>query len=168
MKSVRAKKQVAAAKKHPRRRSVAPPHFFLLPQSSLGGTSNHAQCTVAKEVLDLILEAVESIDFVNAAIKTEIHVEPDGFHVRLDIFDRETGDPGVLDLRWDLPPFFASREQALDWIYARVREAWVHELNEALFVDGTRRRDLHNARGQTITPPEETILSNLSCLFGIL
>jgi len=98
---------------------------------------------------------VRDITFVHAAIATRIVVEPDGFHVHLDCAHRDTGVESTLDLRWDLPPLLLSREHALDWIYACIREAWVHELNEALFVDGARRRDLHNERGQTILPPDK-------------
>lgn len=81
--------------------------------------------------------------------------------MHLDVSERETGKPVTLDLRWDLPPFLISRDHALDWIYDCVREAWVHELNEALFVDDVRRRDLHNSRGQTIRPPDEAARSEL-------
>jgi hypothetical protein len=149
-------KQLAARKKkRTRRRPVTPPHVILLPLPPPGGTSERLQHTAAQEAADLVLQAVRSIDFVHAAIKTELLVEPDGFHVRLDVANRETGEPVTLDLRWNLPPFLISREHAIDWIYACVREAWVHELNEALFVDGARRRDLHNGSGQTIPPPDE-------------
>ena len=150
------KKQPSARRKKPTgRRLVAPPHVILLPLPPSGGTSRRLQRTAAEEIADLIIQAVRSVDFFHPAIKTELLVEPDGFHVHLDVLDRETGDPVTIDLRWDLPPFLTSREHALDWIYACVREAWVHELNEALFVDGVRRRDLHNGRGQTIPPPDE-------------
>ncbi len=115
----------------------------------------------AKIAHDLLVAATRDVDFVYPAVPTRLVIEPDGFHVQLDIFDRDTGTPVTIDLRDDLPTFLISREHALDWIYARVRDAWVHELNEALFVDGTRRRELHNARGQTIPPPDEAARSEL-------
>jgi hypothetical protein len=124
----------------------------LLPE----GASRRSRLTPAeKSARDLIVQAARDITFIHAAIRTELAVEPDGFHVKIDTVHRETGGEVTIDLRWDLPPFLLSRESALDWIYACVRDAWVHELNEALFVDGRRRRELHNDRGQTIPPPDE-------------
>lgn len=106
--------------------------------------------------LALVADAARSIDFVHAAIPTRLVVEADGLHVQIETVHRDSGEAVTIDLRSDVPTCLPSREFALDWIYSCVREAWVHELNEALFVDGARRRDLHNHRGQTIPPPEET------------
>lgn len=63
---------------------------------------------------------------------------------------------------WQLPVALMSREHALDWIYAYVREVWVHELNEWLCVDGKRRHDLHDADGHALEPPGER--TNLAVL----
>lgn len=120
----------------------------------------------SKAARDLIVRAIGDISFVNSAIRTEIHVEPDGFHVRVDTYDRDSGEPVTADLRDDIPPFLLSRDHAIDWIYGRVRNAWVHELNEAMFVDGTRRRDLHDADGRTIAPPDEIVQGELDALRG--
>lgn len=145
--------------KRARQEPVPPPHAVLLPE----GTARRPRPTPAeKAARELIVQAVRDITFVHAAISTELVIEPDGFHVSLVIFDRETGEPCAIDLRWDLPPFLLSHEHAIDWIYTCVREAWVHELNEALFVDGIRRRNLHNDRGQTILPPDEVASSDLN------
>ena len=111
----------------------------------------------AQWTMNLALQAAESIDFVHAAIKTKVAIEPDGLHVHLDTPERDTGELITIDLRWDLPPFLASHEHAVDWIYTNVRDAWVHELNEALFVQGARRQDLHNEEGRTILPPDEDL-----------
>lgn len=115
------------------------------------------QPSAKKNAWNLLVSAASSITFVRTVLPTALAVEPDGFHVRLDVVDRDTGEEVTLAFRWDFPPLLLSREQALDWIYACVREAWVHELNEALFVDGKRRRDLHNASGQTISPPDDAV-----------
>ena len=148
------------AAKHARRGPVPPPHAVLLPLP--GGPPRRPRLSpAAKAARDLIVRAVRDIDFVHAAIPTKLVIETDGFHVQIDILDRETGEPCTIDLRWDLPPLLTSREHALDWIYACVRDAWVHELNEALFVDGFRRRELHNNRGQTIPPPDEAAKGEL-------
>lgn len=160
--AARAKKHPTARRKKPtRREAIAPPHVILLPLPASEGTSGRLQCTAVKETADLIMQAVRSIDFVHAAIKTKLLIEPDGLHAHLDVSDRDTGKPVTLDLRWDFPPLLTSREHAIDWIYACVRDAWVHELNEALFVDDVRRRDLHNSRGHTIPPPDEAAQSEL-------
>jgi hypothetical protein len=105
----------------------------------------------------LLLRTAREITFVNAALCTRLVVASDGLHVKLDTRHRDTGEEITVDLRWELPPLLLSREQALDWIYACVREAWVHELNEALFVSGVRRRDLHDGQGKTILPPDNEV-----------
>jgi len=124
-------------------------------------TRSPALPPAAQVARDLLVAATRDVDFVYPAVPTRLVIEPDGFHVQLDIFDRETGAPVAIDLRWDMPPLLISREHALDWIYSCVRDAWVHELNEALFVDGTRRRELHNDHGQTIPPPDEAARGEL-------
>lgn len=115
----------------------------------------------AKAARDLVVAAARDVEFVFAAIPTRLVIAPDGFHIQIDTLNRETGDPSTIDLRWDMPPLLSSREHALDWIYSCARDAWVHELNEALFVDGARRRELHNGDGQTIPPPDEAARSAL-------
>lgn len=109
----------------------------------------------ARVVRDLVAQVVRDVTFVRAAIETRIAVKSDGFHVYLDVAHRETGKKITLDLCWGLPPLLASRAHAVDWIYACVRDAWVHELNEALLVGGVLRHDLHDDLGRTIPPPDE-------------
>jgi hypothetical protein len=117
--------------------------------------------SAAKAARFLVGRAVCSINFVHSAIPTRLIVKADGLHVQIDSFERETGDEVVVDLRYPLPPLLTDRDHAVDWIYAQVRDAWVHELNEALFVDGFRRRNLHDANGQTIPPPEDAARGEL-------
>jgi hypothetical protein len=100
-----------------------------------------------------LLEVLRSVSFRRPAIPTIIALEADGFHVRLQTFQRETGESVTIDIRSTCPPILNSIDEALDWIYARVRDAWVHELNEALFVHGKRRRDLHHDDGALIPAP---------------
>lgn len=128
----------------------------IIADASEGKSLRREQEHGAQWTMNLALQAAESMQFVRPAIKTKVIVESDGLHVHLDTLERDTGDPITLDLRWDLPLFLASREHAVDWIYTHVRDSWVHELNEALFVQGARRQDLHNEEGQTILPPDET------------
>ena len=115
----------------------------------------------AEAARDLVVAAASAVEFVFAVIPTRIVIESDGFHIQIDTLNRETGNPSTIDLRWDMPPLLSSREHALDWIYSCARDAWVHELNEALFVDGARRRELHSGTGQTIPPPDEVAKSAL-------
>jgi len=138
-------------KRRASQRAAPPTHLALVPPIT----------EAAKLARELVEVTVNHVDFVNPAIPTRISVESDGFHVQIDTRDRKTGEPCMIDLRWDLPPILNDREHALDWIYACVREAWVHELNEALFVDGKRRRELHDDQGRTIAPPDEAARSEL-------
>jgi hypothetical protein len=115
-----------------------------------------------RAVRDLVALAVGDLSFAHPAIGTKVVLERDGLHVQLDSFERETGEASTVDIRTDLPPLLISRDHATDWIYGCVREAWVHELNEALFVDGARRHDLHNDRSQPIRPPDEAARHDLT------
>jgi hypothetical protein len=165
--TARAKKRPAAhtkkvrvdrAARQARREPIPPPHAVLLPE---GATRQPRVTPAEKAARKLIVLAAHDVDFVHAAITTRLVIEPDGFHVQIDTANRETGDPCTIDLRWNMPPFLASREHALDWIYSCVRDAWVHELNEALFVDGIRRRELHTDHGKLIPPPDEAVRAEL-------
>lgn len=110
---------------------------------------------ITRHAVDLLEQAVTRVSFVRSAINTAISLEADGFHVHLCTRHRDTNEEICIDLRWDFPRRLSSFDDAVDWIYSCVREAWVHELNEALFVDGTRRRDLHDEQGRTVMPPDE-------------
>lgn len=101
--------------------------------------------------------AIRSISFPSCPFHTKIKRDRRSgkFHVTIDIIDRKTGEPAQAQFGWNLPMYLFSTEHAVDWIYQRVRETWLHELNEIFFVDGKRRRDLHDAEGFAIMPPEE-------------
>ena len=94
-------------------------------------------------VRELVGRAISRIRFTYAAIPTTLTFDEDRFAVDLVALDRETGESTTVRLLYWLPPVLASQDAAVEWIYRCVREGWVHELNEAIFVDGTRRRDLH-------------------------
>lgn len=114
-----------------------------------------ATVAAAKHSRELLALAAADIRFVNAAISTTLAVNPGGLYVYIDIMERDTGEPTTFQARWDIPTTLLSREHATDWIYACVREAWIHELNEAMFVNGVRRRDLHEGETKSKRPPEE-------------
>jgi hypothetical protein len=114
-----------------------------------------SEVAAAKHARELLALAAADIRFVNAAITTTLSVNPGGFYVYIDILERDTGAPTTFQARWDIPTTLLSREHATDWIYACVREAWIHELNEAMLVNGVRRRDLHEGEDKSKRPPEE-------------
>jgi len=152
--TMKTKKQlVARMKKMPAARAERQTRRKSLPPERVARQSRRSPS--AKAARDLIIQATQDISLVHPAIRTELAVKPAVFRVRLDILNRETGKPCTIDFTWPLPPLLSSREHALDWIYACVRDAWVHELNEALFVDGIRRHELHTDGGQVIPPPGE-------------
>jgi hypothetical protein len=103
----------------------------------------------------LIKQATREISFAHPAIVTELAVKRGHLLVTISTPDRDTGKKVRLEFRWELPLFLFGPEHAVDWIYETVRHAWVHELNEALFVNGVRRRDLHDNQNRTLSPPDE-------------
>ena len=117
------------------------------------------------EVFAIVLCANEEVTLQYPALPTSIYVAKSPrvrrrgprLVVQMNVLDRDTGDPQTLRVFWRLPPVLPTLEHAIDWIYARVRESWAHELNEALHVGGIRRRDLHNERGGAMPPPPDTI-----------
>lgn len=108
--------------------------------------------------------AIRSVSFPSCPFHTKIKRDRKSgkFQVTIDIVDRKTGEPACAQFGWNLPVFLSSTEHAVDWIYQCVRETWVHELNEIFFVDGKRRRDLHDAEWFAILPPEEVAYHELS------
>jgi hypothetical protein len=103
----------------------------------------------------LIESAIKSISFAACPFHTEIKLDRrrNKFYVQLNSNDRETGEPAVISFISDVP-LLTSLKQAIDWIYARTRDAWIHELNEVFFVDGAQRYDLHD-NGCLVIPPDE-------------
>jgi hypothetical protein len=101
----------------------------------------------------LVLEAMRAVSFRYPALGTSLCIEFDYFRVVLETRNRDTGDSVSIGIGDMLPTTIETFEHAVDWIYARVRDAWVHELNEALYVHGKRRRDLHRDDGKTVPAP---------------
>jgi hypothetical protein len=108
----------------------------------------------------VVTPVVDSVRMFNAAISTWVSVSPDGqLEITMQILERDTGERAGIRLCWDFPhwgswPSPPTRDRIVDWIYLCLHDAWVHELNEALHVDGVRRRDLHDERGDAVPPPE--------------
>ena len=102
----------------------------------------------------LLAALIPRVKFLHAGIPTRIARRGSKFFVYLDTCNRDTGEPCVIRMSWTIPPATeATEEMWLDWIYWCVKYAWVHELNEAMHLDGKRRRDLHDETGRTIPPP---------------
>lgn len=113
----------------------------------------------------LVCEAAHAVSFPCAAIPTTLRVSagehPDDtamtprLYVTLNCPHRFEASaahvgPVTLQVADDVPAEIETRAQAIAWIYDRVRAAWIHELNEALHLDGVRRRDLHWPDGKTV------------------
>ena len=103
--------------------------------------------------------AIRSVSFVNSTIPTVVRYEDGKICVNLIITDRDTGVVGAA-IEFTFNPAqpginLTSKELAIEWIYQVVRYTWVHELNEAMYVNGRRRRDLHDGQGRAIPPPGE-------------
>ena len=110
------------------------------------------------KALEFLAVAVPSVSFVNATIPTRIWLGDDGkTHVSMDVIDRDTGKKAAVEFTWDPPPVLTSQAQAIEWIYEIVRYGWVHEINEAMHVDGKRWRDLHDVNGSALPPPGERL-----------
>jgi hypothetical protein len=104
---------------------------------------------------EFVREASDSVWFQHAGIPTHIRASIGGhpddtlngrsprLYVRIETHHRDSGELISIQLGDDIPITITSREEATEFIYDRVRHAWIHELNEAMFVDGARRRDLH-------------------------
>jgi len=102
----------------------------------------------------LVHDAVGRITFIHAGIPTlvdatleerfdEMPEHRGRLHVTLVTRHRDSGAEIAIEFGDDIPLTISTPEEALDFVYDRARHAWVHELNEALHVDGKRRRDLH-------------------------
>lgn len=115
----------------------------------------------AKDARNFLRRAAKEITLVRPAIPTTLVIEDEGILVTLAVNERDHGKPIGVEFRWAFPSYLTSREHALDWIYECLRVAWTHELNEALFVDGARRRELHDLQGRTIDPPGDALASSL-------
>jgi hypothetical protein len=116
------------------------------------------ELSLAEQHVHAIVEdAIGRVSFWSCPFNTEMKLDRDDgkFHVLINIVNLDNAETGTSDFSWKLPPILVSGEHAIEWIYGCVREAWVHELNEVFFVDGARRRDLHDAEGRTVVPPEE-------------
>jgi hypothetical protein len=115
-----------------------------------------------KQTRRRVLRAIRRISFEADPFSTTLSLDRKSkLWVGLSVICRDTGEPVTIRFGNELPLLFLSDEEVVDWIYMRVRAAWVHELNEALFVDGARRRDLHDERGNTIDPPEDRLLRDV-------
>jgi hypothetical protein len=117
--------------------------------------------TIAQDQL-LVARAIARISFAACPLHTEIKIDRRRNRLRiiLRVNAHETGELLCLELS-RIIPLLASVDQAIDWIYACTREAWVHELNEVLLLDGTRRHDLHDSSGHAIMPPDEAARGRL-------
>lgn len=117
-----------------------------------------------ENVRRLVEAAIERVSFGGCPFVTEISLDRTlgKLYTVINIVNRETGEPGSAQFSDSLPPVLASVEHAIDWIYARVRNVWIHELNEVFLVDGKQRRDLHDDKGGTIYPPEDVSRNELA------
>jgi len=110
----------------------------------------------ASDVRKAFASSLRLIDLRHPAIFTLLELTRFGLRITVSTRDRETGSPIGITFTHKLPPPsslpFLTSEIVIEWIYACIRDAWVHELNEALFVRGKRRRDLHDGKGKTIRP----------------
>jgi len=112
---------------------------------------------VPRRVRASFVALVHSISFSNAPIPTKLTLSANALRVWLDVRDRQDGSQIRVRLGFYLPAQFPPREVAIEWIYACVQHAWVHELEECFFVDGARRRDMHDERGNTKSPPNDLV-----------
>jgi hypothetical protein len=111
---------------------------------------------------DLLTRAVAEVSFVNVALPTRLrlsrgdHEDDTGLKGRTRLYvivatlERDSGEEVEAQFGDDAPVAIETYQQAVDFVYERVRSAWIHELNEAMFVDGVRRRNLHQDNGSTI------------------
>jgi len=102
----------------------------------------------------LVIKAVHRIAFRNAVIPTSLIVTRKQLRVIISTRDRNDGSAMTLQAGWTFPrEGLTTDDQAISWITACVRETWVHELHESLFVDAVRRNDLHEANTPNTRPP---------------
>jgi len=108
----------------------------------------------------LVREAIENqISFVNATIPTSLSMTQKQLRVLISTRHRHNGDPMTLQAGWNFPrEGISTREHAISWVVACVRETWVHELHEAIFVNGTRRNDLHVPGTVSIRQPPQDLV----------
>jgi hypothetical protein len=122
-------------------------------------TSTDAACPDRmSDARAVVARAIDSIALVHPAIDTAIALgSDDRLEICIRVPERDTGEEVefcfYLEVPWIALSRTPSRDEVVDWIYDRLRDAWVHELNEALHVDGARRRDLHDERGRALTLP---------------
>lgn len=99
---------------------------------------------------------MRAVSFPNAVAPTRLARWTSKFFVYVDTRDRDSGESRTVRFAWNIPASInASRDMWIDWIRWCVKYAWVHELDEALFVDGKRRHDLHDGHGNTIPHPDD-------------
>jgi hypothetical protein len=117
-----------------------------------------------ENVQRLVEAAIARISFGGCPFRTEVKLDRElgKLFTLIDIVDPETGEDSGGQFGDKLPPILSSVEHAIDWIYARVRDVWIHELNEVFLVDGKQKRDLHDAEGNTIPPPEDAPRNELA------
>lgn len=102
----------------------------------------------------LVREAIDQVSFVNAVIPTSVSMTQKQLRVLISTRDRDNGAAMTLQAGWSFPrEGVSTRDHAISWVVACVRETWVHELHESIFFDGTRRNDLHEPGMATIRPP---------------
>lgn len=102
----------------------------------------------------LVGEAIEQVSFVNAVIPTSVSMTQKQLRVLISTRDRDNGAAMTLQAGWSFPrEGVSTRDHAISWVVACVRETWVHELHESIFFDGTRWNDLHEPGTPTIRPP---------------
>lgn len=115
----------------------------------------HARVRAALATVSFLFMALPTrVDFLMAA---RVRRRGPRLRVTINTLDRDTGDPIQLGMYWSIPPSLPTNEHAIDWIYACVRETWVHELNEAFHMNEGRRRDLHFDNGSSRPPPPDLV-----------
>lgn len=100
-------------------------------------------------------DAASVTTFVHCGIPTQVNVDVGSGNdprilVLIETKERDSGDDIIVQLGDPIPHTIETADEALDFIYERVRAAWLHELNEAMHVLGVRRMDLHDDQGNTL------------------
>ena len=114
--------------------------------------------TPAEENVQKLVEAaIARISFAACPFQTEVRLDHDlgKLYTTVAASMPEKSEYDAAQFGDKLPPALASVDHAIEWIYMRVHDVWIHELNEVFLVDGSRRRDLHDEQGDTIPAPED-------------
>jgi hypothetical protein len=101
--------------------------------------------------------AIRRVSFTKHAMGTSVSLGRNGkLHVTLANITSIGGKGrSSITVTFSDAPIMFSEDDAVEWIYLRVKEVWVHELNEMFLLNGHRRNNLHNATAGTLLPPED-------------